>query len=73
MTQLDEYWNKFLAEKALSQETKCAGDLFFEAKGFVSDEMNALVLGGQKTAFFRARLQCFHLHLPVLPFPMLLH
>ena len=52
MTQLDEYWNKFLAAKALTPETKCAGDLFFEAKGFVSDQMNALVLGGQKTAFF---------------------
>ena len=52
MTQLDEYWNKFLAAKALPSETKCAGDLFFEAKGFVSDQMNAQVLGGQKTAFF---------------------
>ena len=52
MTLLDEYWNKFLSTKGLSSETKCAGDLFFEAKGFVSDEMNALVLGGQKTAFF---------------------
>ena len=52
MTPLDEYWNKFLAAKVMSPETKCAGDLFFEAKGFVSDQMNALVLGGQKTAFF---------------------
>ena len=52
MTQLDEYWNKFLAAKALPPETKCAGDLFFEAKGFVSDELNALVISGQKTAFF---------------------
>ena len=52
MTQLDEYWNKFLAAKGFPPETKCAGDLLFEAKGFVSDQMNALVLGGQKTAFF---------------------
>ena len=52
MTKLDEYWNNFLAAKGLSPETKCAGDLFFEAKGFESDQMNALVLGGQKTAFF---------------------
>ena len=52
MTQLDEYWNKFLSAKSLPLDTKCAGDLFFEAKGFVSDQMNALVLGGQKTAFF---------------------
>ena len=52
MTQLDEYWNKFLSAKSLPPDTKCAGDLFFEAKGFVSDQMNAQVLGGQKTAFF---------------------
>ena len=52
MTPLDDYWNKFLAAKELPPETKCAGDLFFEAKGFVSDQMNALVIGGQKTAFF---------------------
>ena len=52
MTQLDEYWNKFLQAKNLSSDTKCSGDLFFEAKGFVADEMNALVLSGQKTALF---------------------
>ena len=52
MTHLDEYWNKFLAQKNLPQDTKCAGDLFFEAKGFVADEMNALVISGLKTAFF---------------------
>ena len=52
MTELDEYWNKFLAEKNLPPETKCAGDLFFEAKGFVGAELTALVLSGQKTAFF---------------------
>ena len=52
MTPLDEYWNKFLSEKGLPSETKCAGDLFFEAKGFVSDELNALVISGQKRAFF---------------------
>ena len=52
MTELDEYWNKFLAAKNLSVETKCAGDLFFEAKGFVSDELIALVVSGKKTAIF---------------------
>lgn len=52
MTELDEYWNKFLAAKKLSVETKCAGDLFFEAKGFVSDELIALVVSGKKTAIF---------------------
>ena len=52
MTQLDEYWNKFVCEKALPPETKCAGDLNFEAKGFVNDELTALVVSGKKTAFF---------------------
>ena len=52
MTNLDEYWNKFISQSSYAPETKCAGDLFFEAKGFVSDELTALVLSGQKTAFF---------------------
>ena len=52
MTNLDEYWQKFIAEKQLPEDTKCAGDLFFEAKGFVGDELTALVVSGQKTAFF---------------------
>lgn len=52
MTELDEYWNKFLAQKSLSPETRCAGDLTFEAKGFVNDELTTLVVTGRKTAFF---------------------
>ncbi len=52
MTNLDEFWQKFITDKNLPQETKCAGDLFFEAKGFVGDELTALVISGQKTAFF---------------------
>ena len=52
MTNLDEFWQKFITEKNLPQETKCAGDLFFEAKNFVSDELIALLISGQKTAFF---------------------
>lgn len=52
MSVLDEYWNKFLQEKGLPAETKCAGDLTFEAKGFVRDELTALVVTGRKTAFF---------------------
>ena len=52
MTILDEYWNKFLKETNRSADDKCAGDLNFEAKGFVSDELIALVLSGKKTAFF---------------------
>ncbi len=52
MTELDEYWNKFLQEKGLPSETRCAGDLTFEAKGFVRDELTALVVAQKKTAFF---------------------
>ena len=52
MTLLDEYWNKFLQETKRSPDDKCAGDLNFEAKGFVSDELVTLVLSGRKTAFF---------------------
>lgn len=52
MTALDQYWQNFLSQKGLDPDTKCAGDLFFQAKGFVGAELTALVLSGQKTAFF---------------------
>ena len=52
MTNLDEYWFKFLKDTGRSEDDRCAGDLKFEAKGFVGDELIALVLSGQKTAFF---------------------
>ena len=52
MTELDEYWYTFLKETGRDQEDKCAGDLNFEAKGFVGDELMALVIAGKKTAFF---------------------
>lgn len=52
MTELDEYWNNFLSETGREPDERCAGDLNFEAKGFVADEMIALLLSGKKTAFF---------------------
>lgn len=52
MTEIDEYWNNFLTETGRSSDDKCAGDLCFEAKGFVGDELVSLVLGNKKTAFF---------------------
>ena len=52
MTELDEYWYTFLKETGRDQDDKCAGDLNFEAKGFVGDELMALVIAGKKTAFF---------------------
>ena len=52
MTKLDEYWNKFIKETGRSEEDRCSGDLTFEAKGFVGDELITLVLTDRKTAFF---------------------
>lgn len=50
--ELDQYWDEFLRKTGRSPEDKCAGDLKFEAKGFVADELVSLVLGKKKTAFF---------------------
>ncbi len=52
MTKIDEYWNKFIKETGRSEDDRCAGDLTFEAKGFVGDELITLVLTDRKTAFF---------------------
>ncbi len=52
MTELDEYWERFLKETNRDPDDRCAGDLFFEAKGFVGTELTALVLAGKKTAIF---------------------
>ena len=52
MTELDEYWERFLKETGRDSEERCAGDLNFEAKGFVGDELVSLVVSGKKTAFF---------------------
>ena len=52
MTEIDEFWNEFIQETGRSPEDRCAGDLNFEAKGFVGNEMITLVLAGKKTAFF---------------------
>lgn len=52
MTPIDEYWNKFIKDTGRSEEDRCAGDLNFEAKGFVGDELISLVLADKKTAFF---------------------
>jgi len=50
--ELDEYWDKFIAATGRDPEDKCAGDINFEAKGFIGDELVSLVLSGKKTAFF---------------------
>ena len=52
MTELDEYWERFLKETNRDPDDRCSGDLFFEAKGFVGTELTALVLTGKKTAIF---------------------
>ena len=50
MTPIDEYWTNFIKETGRSEDDKCAGDLSFEAGGFVGDELVSLVLGEKKTA-----------------------
>ncbi len=52
MTDVDEFWYRFIENTGRSPDDRCAGDLNFEAKGFVGDEMITLVLTGRKTAFF---------------------
>lgn len=52
MTELDEYWERFLKKTGRDSDERCAGDLNFEAKGFVGDELVSLVVSGKKTAFF---------------------
>lgn len=52
MTELDEYWAKFLKNTNRDSEDKCSGDLSFEGKGFVQSQINSIVLTGQKQAFF---------------------
>lgn len=66
MTELDEYWEKFIKASGRSEDDKCSGDLNFEAKGFVGNEKLALVLGGQKTAFF-ASWPTFSIDMEPLP------
>lgn len=49
---IDQYWNKFIKDTGRKESDRCSGDLIFEAKGFVSDELIALVISGKKNAFF---------------------
>lgn len=66
MTKTDEYWKEFLKETGRDPEERCSGDLFFEAKGFVGDELVSLVLGGKKTAFFSS-YSTFEIDMEPLP------
>ena len=52
MTIADEYWNKFLKETGRTPEDRCAGDLCFEANGFVGDELVSLVLRKENCFFY---------------------
>lgn len=49
---IDQYWNTFIKDTGRKESDRCSGDLIFEAKGFVSDELIALVISGKKNAFF---------------------
>ena len=66
MTKTDEYWKEFLKETGRDPEERWSGDLFFEAKGFVGDELVSLVLGGKKTAFFSS-YSTFEIDMEPLP------
>lgn len=52
LSKADLFWNEFLLKTGRDEQTKCSGDLFFEAKGFVGNELISLVMSGRKTAFF---------------------
>ncbi|HAH63035.1 MAG TPA: ASCH domain-containing protein [Treponema sp.] len=52
MSKADVYWYRFLEATGRDREEKCAGDMTFEAHGFVGDELLSLVLTGKKTALF---------------------
>ena len=52
MSLADMYWKRFLKATGRDPEEKCAGDMNFEAHGFVCDELVSLVLAGKKTAIF---------------------
>lgn len=51
MTPQDEFWNDFLQATGRDSSDRCSGDICFEAKGFVGDELISLVLSNKKTAF----------------------
>ena len=52
MTNIDEYWNKFIADTGRSEDDRCAGDLHFQTEKFRSDQLISLILADKKTAFF---------------------
>lgn len=51
---VEEFWGKFCESGAMSAvaDVSYAGEISFEAEGFVNDEILALVLSGKKTAIF---------------------
>ncbi len=48
----DSFWNEFIERTGADPDSRCAGDLTFESKGFTNDALVALVLSGKKTALF---------------------
>lgn len=49
----EEYWNEFCSGKDVAcEEMSYAGEISFEASGFVNDEILTLVLAGKKSAIF---------------------
>ena len=52
MSAIDDYWIKFLKETHRTANEICSGDINFGSNGFTNDSQIALVLAGNKTAFF---------------------
>ena len=52
MSAIDDYWIKFLKETNRTANEICSGDINFGSNGFTNDSQIALVLAGNKTAFF---------------------
>lgn len=52
MLSIYEYWNKFLKETKRDPNEKASGEINFEAKGFLADQLSVLLMSGVKTAFF---------------------
>lgn len=52
LSEADKFWQQFIKATGRNPEIGCAGDLFFEAKGFTNDAQVANILSGKRTAIF---------------------
>ncbi len=52
LSEADKFWQQFINTTGQNPEIGCAGDLFFESKGFTNDAQIANILSGKRTAIF---------------------